>query len=583
MSWSQAHWEVPLLAQRSNESTIDFQEPKVTLPCHISHPDVWNFQVCFRTQLPLFLFDSCIVLTTPSLSVWLCNMTGSEGRTSDTRDEAAVKKTRDLDLPPVARSPKTLPNELLLSIFIPFDKKQLKNIRCVCRLFARLVSPLLFDTIYISPHRADMDVFRKIAEHHDLCQYPRILIYDVQQFKENIDRQEYYSKLCRQMYSLLLWTSPASIQHVDKKIERLLRLARASYEPARYDPSEYRKLATCRIVQRGLELYSEKAKEQIHYNNNGELLASLCIGLMKLIHIDKVRFQYFWNDWHLWSIDWSKKPRDLRLASSPLARTWSPFYLQPSANVVDTPITHEFDNVIIACSLTGRPLRELEFHYPPGAYKPAHSKVACEIFQSKSSLSRILRQHGPCTLYHLECLTLSIDMRRCSQSTSVDSKFDDPKDKIVSVDLLAVALLHMPGLKILSLDGSMSDTGNGLMSISELFHPLTLPVLETLRISGMWGSATYIAAFLRARPRLLDLKLRAIELSEGTWAGLVDEFRRHLLLDFLNLELPLREDGGVDLWELDSWNILQMTRKIENYVLSGGENPLRAPRWSMST
>ena len=494
-------------------------------------------------------------------------MTGSEG-SHGSRHEVAVTKARHLDLrpmPPVAGSPSTLPNEVFLIIFELLEKNQLKAVRRVCKLFALLVSPLLFDLIYISPHRPNLDVFRQISGNKDLCTCPRTLVYDVQEFKENIDTQEYYKDLCRQLHSFLISYPITVVKHVDKELEAFLRLVKVSPNPKFYGSNEF---SAGRVVQRGLELYSERAEEQDHYSD-GELLACLCIGLMKLIHVDQVKFQYYWTDRHLRPIDWSKNPRDLRLSPSPLARSWSPFHLRPSSIITDTPTTLEFDNVISAFSLTGRPLRLLTADSPPS--------VAYEVFHSKSFMSRTFRQHSFPAMYYLESLTMRINMRHYSQSGSADSTFEEPKEKTLPVDLLAAALSRLPWLRSLSLEGILCKTGNGMISMSELFQTSTWPALEVLDLSGMLGSSAHISAFLQAQPRLRKLSLRSIELSQGTWAGVVDDMRRCLFLDSLDLQLFLREDGGVDLWDEKSWEDMEMSERIERYVLQGGQNPLRAP------
>lgn len=511
-------------------------------------------------------------------------MTGSDGTTNGSHNVVAITKAGSLDLlPSVAGSPKTLPNEVLTMIFNPLGKDQLKAVRCVCRLFARLVSSLLFDEVYISPHEPNLDVFRQISEHQDLCRYPRTLIYDLQAFEHNIDLKEYYKELCYQLHIFLTPYPKSSIQHVDKDLEGLLRMTKVSSYSAKHNRDEYDSFSTCRVVQRGHELYLKRAEEQDHYNN-GELLARLCIGLMRLTNVDKMMFQQKWSDLHLRSIKWSTNPRDLRLSSSPLARTWSPFHLQPGSSVIEkvlgtpstveqvlgTPSTVEFDNVISAFSLTRRPLRELNFIGFPC--------VPYEIFHSKSFLSRTFCQHSFPATYHLERLSLAIDRRHHSQSGSGDSILEDPEEKTLSVDLLAVALHNMPALRSLSLHGFPDNSaGTGLISMSELFQTYTLPALEVLDLGGMLGSAVYICAFLRNQPQLRKLKLRGIELSEGTWVSVVDDMRRWLLLDSVDLQVPLREDGGVDIWDSISWYRLDITAQIKEYVLNGGENPLRAP------
>ncbi|MCJ1264678.1 hypothetical protein MMC22_004552 [Lobaria immixta] len=489
-------------------------------------------------------------------------MTGSEGITNRSRDVVALTQGRDIELlPALSKSHRKLPNEVLLMIFKLLDKSDLKAIRCACKFFESSVSPLLFDKIYISPHRINMDVFRQITEHSDLCRYPRELVYDVQRFKANIDLREYFQNLWDQLRSLSLRWFGSEIHHADKEIEGLLRMARDRL----YIYEGYSKY---RVVQRGLEIYREKAEEEDHYNS-GQLFGCLCIGLMKLPYLDKIEFQTRWKDAYLLSVNLSIPPRDLRMFSSPLARTWSPFHLKPEARFSDVSIVHEFDNVITAFALTKRPLRVLDAH--------CLVWVPYEKFYTKSRLSRTFHQHGLAAMNSLEFLTLQVDTTPFSKGEDLsDQEHGFAKEKTLSVDLLAAALRHLPRLRRLSLSGGIQDDGNGLLSISELFQAVRFPDLEVLILKAMLGSAADILAFLRMQPRLCQLTLSFIELSEGTWASLVDDMRRWLLLESAVLGLPLRQDGGVDLWDEDAWVDEDIPDQIEEYVLYGGKNPLRA-------
>ena len=492
-------------------------------------------------------------------------MTSSEGTTNGSHDTVTVTKGTDLKLlPPCSRSPRNLSNEVLLMIFKLLDKDHLKSVRCACKFFGPLASPLLFDQIYISPHTPNLDVFHHITEHSELCRYPRQLVYDVQRFKATIDSREYFKNLCDQLRHYTSRDSRSNIPHVDKEIEGFVGMARGP-------PSEDDRYSTCRVVLRGLEIYREKAEEQDYYSNSGQLLACLCVGLMKLSCLDKVIFQSTWEDGDLFSENWSEYPRDPRLFSSPLARAWSSFHLKPMAPSFDANTAHEFDNVISAFSLAKRPLRALQ----AGSLM---CNMPYEKFYTKSRLSRTFRQYGPSAMYHLECLHLEIDTQHYSARELSDSgNVVFIRERTPSVDLLAAALLYMPGLRHLSLSGTVHDDGNGLMSIRELFQVVRLPALEHLSLLGMLGSTADILAFLRAQPRLRTLELCNIELSEGTWAGLIDDMRRWLPLESLQLIPYLRQGGGVDIWDEDAWDDEEMTGEVENYILHGGTNPLRVP------
>lgn len=486
-------------------------------------------------------------------------MTVSEVATNGTPDAVAVTKEEDSQLLPASTGlPSNLPNEVLLMVFKPLSKEVLKSVRRACKFFETLVSPLLFDEIYISPHRRNLDVFRHISEHPHLCRYPRKLIYDILKFKANIDPQEYYKDLCNQLGCLYANMSRFSIHHVDKDIEGLVRMIRGPSD-------EYKKdYSTWRVVRRGLEIYREQAEDEDHYNNSGQLLAYLCFGLMKMPYLDKVEIQDGWSNGRLRSVDGSKRLQGFHMFSGPLARAWNPFHLKPKVPWNDATIVHEFDNVISAFSVTKRPLRALDVSFP--------GSVPYEKFNTSSCLSRTFRQHGLAAMHHLESLKLQVYMlpypsKRESSDTNVK--------RTLSVDLLGAALLHMPGLRNLSLSATTRSDGNGWMSMSELFHAIRLPALTYLSLSSMFGSAADMLAFFRAQPRLRGLDLAFIELSEGTWVGLVDDMRRWLHLGSLDMGMPLRQGGGVDIWDEDAWDDNGVSDDVEHYVLYGGENPLR--------
>ncbi|MCJ1270259.1 hypothetical protein MMC22_010155 [Lobaria immixta] len=233
---------------------------------------------------------------------------------------------------------------------------------------------------------------------------------------------------------------------------------------------------------------------------------------------------------------------------------------------------HQFDNVISAFSLTKRPLRVLEA-----------GNLTCvpyEKFNTDSCLSRIFRQHSTAAMYGLERLTLRVSMRHywawdCFLTLDDGRPADDDDVKPLLVDLLATALRHMPRVRYLALSGGKSvDECDPMILISKLFQAVRLPDLESLTLSGMLGSAADILAFLRAQPRLQNLHLAGIELSEGTWADLVDDMQKWLHLESMKLQTLLRQGGGVDLWSHYLWKHSTMSDEVKKYVLHGGKNPL---------
>ncbi|MCJ1464998.1 hypothetical protein MMC07_003613 [Pseudocyphellaria aurata] len=491
-------------------------------------------------------------------------MSGSERSTSPYL--AAWLDAHD-NSPPITEWLKDLPTDVLLIIFGVMEKSQLKTVRRVCKFFCRLTSPLLFDEIYISPHERNLDVFRKISNHPELCYYPRKLVYDVQEFNSNIGQQEYYASLCQQLYvSFHDW--PESFNNnIPGVAKDFLLMVSESREPAKSNPNSYAKHSTCRPVKQGLERYLQMADEAHYYLSTGEFAACLSLGLTRLNHVDIVEFQDCWTTQYLTPGEANEHLRDRRSSSGPLARAWSIWYLQPELPATITP---EFEMAIMAFSLTRRPLRLLK--------TSPTLRVGYDLFKSNQFESYSFYQHGISAMRSLESLSLKIETRDLSLNEAEETVLEDPSEKTQSVDLLAAALRQMPGLRRLSLKGCIGANGNGLLSIYELFDQLTLPALERLNLSGMLGCQSDVSAFLQEQPRLRDLTLQEIELRDGTWADLVEDMRRFVPLNSLTLRLPLRDNGeGMLRWTEANWEASGISESIECYVLHGGENPLRRP------
>lgn len=105
-------------------------------------------------------------------------------------------------------------------------------------------------------------------------------------------------------------------------------------------------------VQQSFKNHQDKVAEQNHINQSGELLASLCFGLAKLINVRNVKMG-MWDDFTSPEIDRSNRHLDLPLSPSPLARSWNVFQLMPEAPIRGHD--REFNNIISSMfSSTGR-------------------------------------------------------------------------------------------------------------------------------------------------------------------------------------------------------------------------------------
>ena len=83
------------------------------------------------------------------------------------------------------------PTEIFLEIFQYLQKSDLKSVRLVSRSCSHWASSFLFDTVYISAHKEDFDVFNSLANHQHLSKCVRHLKYDVSQFTSSISKRKY--------------------------------------------------------------------------------------------------------------------------------------------------------------------------------------------------------------------------------------------------------------------------------------------------------------------------------------------------------------------------------------------------------
>ena len=88
-----------------------------------------------------------------------------------------------------------IPNEVLTVILANLGFRDLKTARLVCRLWSILAVNRLFERIYVSCRRKDLEVFREISK-HELCQRAvRKLIYDTSTARKVATKNKlYYSQ-----------------------------------------------------------------------------------------------------------------------------------------------------------------------------------------------------------------------------------------------------------------------------------------------------------------------------------------------------------------------------------------------------
>ncbi|KAL9121685.1 MAG: hypothetical protein Q9187_001751, partial [Circinaria calcarea] len=470
----------------------------------------------------------------------------------------------DLQILPAEQDSRThlhFPNEVLLLIFGYSRKEELKKIRRASKTCNGLATPLLFDNIYISPHQKDLEVFTNISQSPHLSRSIRRLIYDTSTFTVGSGK-EWYVKQVLQQTSYLLWNFGRGheFKNADEQINDLLRAAHPLKPPEYEMRHTERKLLSYRIINRGYEAYLTKAKEQ-RENEKGELVARLCMGLERLPNLQTVSFEYEWASQvrnPKFSVETTLTP--LFLEGSPLSRSFHPLYLRPTSAEPPkylSPLFIAFPTVMRALALTRKEITRLEYAHPHG--------IADYVFDSKATMNTALLQHTIDALRHVRHLNIGLHAMDTSDFKSAHSTMPE-------------ILRSMANLEGLEINVNESDRDDLIpYSLSEIFGrtPFTWSNLSTLYIQYFACSQTELLSFLRLQYNLSDLHLEGIELGDGKWADTFDDLRHLPSLKSFAVTYPLRDDGGVDLWDGDERGC-EIETALEKYVLKGSEeNPLR--------
>lgn len=99
------------------------------------------------------------------------------------------------------------------------------------------------------------------------------------------------------------------------------------------------------------------------------------------------------------------------------------------------------------------------------------------------------------------------------------------------------------------------------------------PQLVDLEIAGLAIGGYRLVHLLSSRfPKLQNLCLSDIDLTDGSWEGVIEGMRHALHLQSFSLgdELGHLKQGKGDMFQTTN---LDMLRKLEEYVVSGGRHP----------
>lgn len=452
-----------------------------------------------------------------------------------------------------------LPNEISLLIFLRLHKEDLKSVRLVCKLWSILPLGLLFNRIYISPHSVNVQVFNSIAAHPHISRCITKLIYDICDFQADLSRHDYFNALCLQLYRRCshLPESGYEFWTPDEQLDEILQYARKKHGlPPRHNDRSSNALCHYRVVDRGHRADLDSARQQQEFHNGGELLAHLCLGLNKFPALDAVVLGGTWEGFCTDRQFDHTKPFPIHKCGSVLARTWNPLFLEPRDTGRRAYGHVDFFTVIRALSLSQKKVSSFR--------STSWLNLHFSTFDTEALMSPSLLQHTINAMNKVEKLIVS----------QLGSDSDDFKTS-KSIDAFPTILHSMSALKLLSLDMyKLSDHNSNPYTLVEIFGSRhTWCQLVYLNLASFAADEANLLNFLVSQQALRDLTLRDGELTCGSWANALEQFRLSLRLKTLTLQPPLIQYGGFVIWDEEDMIDDCKDEQVEHFFRYGGKNP----------
>ncbi|KAL8881657.1 MAG: hypothetical protein Q9198_001180 [Flavoplaca austrocitrina] len=524
-----------------------------------------------------------------------------------------------------------LPNEVTLNIVSCLSKKDLKQVRLVCRLWAALAAKSLFDTIYVSPREIDMTMFEAITRHPTLRNAPRNLVYDSAVFP-SID-ELHYATLLHWQYHRGTFDALGDARFAVEKMIRFVSMDVLDGKSVELD----KQLRNHPVFQSGFREHSNHAGEFLNLFTK-RWSGRVRQGLKKLGPIVSVTIRNTWemiydygdnkmaargcgygfakalnevvephNAENLNSLVSSNsiRPDGTRLVGSPSARAYPATGCQPYAtqdwNTMDETQMmrtcnssgfYEFIEMVNLLALAGKRAKSLAV-MPGTGIDGFRTGIAAHVFDPKHNLDpkRLLRMANGLTSLQL---TIADNVR----------EDDCSLHPLPNCEIFDQFLWRAQSLEMLSLDfpcdlnsiGSDEKTG---VNLCRLFHKAQrwLPTrLKELHLSGFTASYRELGTHLfLCLPLLVNLTLSYFALNEGCYEDFLRGLQQHAQLQ--NFEfgcLILRtDDNGVNdimppaILEGDPKSQEEFFKAIRDFVSTGkvlpelvpGERDLQYNEW----
>lgn len=421
-----------------------------------------------------------------------------------------------------------LPNEILLAILRPLAPSDLKSARLVSKIWSLCAAEFLFNVIYISPSKEDIDVFEAITQHPVLSKCVRHLEYDGAEFLIDYSQAEF----CQDMGQL----------------GRLYQSAVARHQ-----------------CLEGYRKYQEQATYQQDVLRSGQFSRVLVRGLKRLASLSSVTLQPHWP------LRQSYNYRDIE-RTSPLARSWNRLYPDPQGwcSIYDKNVQKGPDGArhfLIISSALARAQKQLR-SFKLGPIGSLTCGVPPYVFDTSDNSRTGLDITAFSELEHFD-ITLA-----CYYDHSMPTIFK-------KVQNLQVLLDTMDRLRSLRLRLSHVSGRDPTLYTHEQIFPASKvwSQLTTLKLKSMSTTASDLLHLLVFQmPELRHLKLGGIKLIEGTWHSVIEGLKQSNRISSFGIayNTTLVHHSGKMFMSYRSIFL----RRVGEYLIHGGHHPCLPPNQS---
>ncbi|KAL6714850.1 hypothetical protein ACLMJK_007110 [Lecanora helva] len=495
-----------------------------------------------------------------------------------------------------------LPKEIRFLILDNLEKKDLKQVRLVSKNWNSVATIPLFDTVYISPHEKNMQVFEFITQHPVICHAVKRLVYDTNSFRPNITPEDYWVSLEPLFFGIADRWRNESFNCPDVNINQLVEESKdhlfsgsIGSIQSPFKRRNWRQPMQTKFIRKGWQNYNANAAYEHREFNCGRFYVKLCTGIRCLSRLHgaalsetgwtcsiSITRNFSPEDYGRHCTVLDRQPLDCSTfygpqSGSPLVRSWHPFHVQPtsSQSEIQTILNNHdhFQMLTRALAKSDKTLISLDYiggHFSTG--------IPASAFTSPYTMDVDLNV-AKMAYSNLEQLDITI-----SEHSSNDLSRPQP------LTALPQMLGAMRNLRRLHLEFMHLRRYERIYRYDEIFPPGRIgSKLTHLSIAVLSFKAREFLTLVWRHPHLRELTLRNLDLSQGCWAGVIEALAYSGLSGFYidgNLfhnEFPFFFPDVFFNWGLLGEDSIKLRDEIQHYVVHGGRHPCLMPDSPPST